>query len=352
MDATRYSLNAGESVTLTAAFMGNSGAPTGSVTFMDNGAAIAGCSSVSIAGGKASCTTAGMSAGAHPVSGSYSGDAVYGKGTAGPITLSVATASAPPASASNVDAMIAHYYQAILHRSPDPSGATYWKSEATRLASLGTNVDEVFYAMATTFFASGEYAALGRDNNAFVSDLYNAFFNRGPDASGLAYWSGLVGSGMPRDIVLLTFMFSPEFTAYMQGNLGSTPVRMEIDTVMDFYRGLLARLPDRDGYAYWLQQFRTAQCQGAGAVYAQVEAVTNAFLVSAEYGLKGRTNAQFVGDMYNSLLRRGGDQPGVQFWIDQLDRGLTTRDAVRRAFISTPEFTNRVNAIVAAGCVG
>jgi hypothetical protein len=59
-----------------------------------------------------------------------------------------------------------------------------------------------------------------------------------------------------------------------------------------------------------------------------------------------------VGDLYNAVLRRGGDPSGAQFWIDQLDRGLTTRDAVRRAFIASPEFTNRVNAIVAAGCAG
>jgi hypothetical protein len=352
MDASRYTLGAGESVTLTAAFMGNAGAPTGTVTFMDNGAAIGGCSAVAIANGKAACTTAAMAAGAHPVSGSYSGDAVYGKGVAGPITLSVSGTSAPPATTTSVDTIIAHYYEAILHRAPDPSGATYWRSEAARLASLGANVNEVFYAMATTFFASGEYAGLRRDNDGYMTDLYNAFFNRAPDPGGLAYWTGLLGSGMPREIVLVTFMFSPEFTAYVQGAVGSTSVRMEIDTVMDLYRGLLARLPDASGFGYWLQRFRTAQCQGAGAVYAQVDGVTNEFLQSTEYALKGRTNAQFVGDLYNAVLRRGGDPSGAQFWVDQLDRGLTTRDAVRRAFIASPEFTNRVNAIVAAGCAG
>ena len=203
-----------------------------------------------------------------------------------------------------------------------------------------------------SFFASPEYAALGRDNGAFVTDLYNAFFNRAPDAGGLAYWAGQIASGMPRDVALLAFMFSPEFTTYMQSMLGNTASRIEVDTVMDFYRGLLARLPDDAGYSNWLAQFRSAQCQGAGAVYASVDAVSSAFMNSTEYGLKNRTNAQFVGDMYNSLLRRGGDLAGVQYWVNLLNTGGTTRDAVRRAFISTPEFTTRVNAIVAAGCAG
>jgi hypothetical protein len=354
MDASVYSLKTGDTVTLTAAFMGNSGVPTGTVSFLDSGAAIAGCGAVAISAGKATCTTNAFAAGSHPVTGSYSGDSTYGKATAGPITLSVtaATTAAPTATTTGIDAVIAHYYQAILRRAPDPSGANYWKTEAARMQSAGANINEVFYAMAMTFFASGEYAALGRNNEGYVTDLYSAFFDRGADAGGVAYWAGQLASGMPRDVLLLTFMFSPEFTAYMQSMLSNTPVRVEIDTMMDFFRGLLARLPDDAGYTYWLQQFRTAQCQGAGAVYAQVDAVTNAFLFSTEYALRNRTNAQFVGDMYNALLRRGGDLTGVQYWIGLLDRGLTTRDAVRKAFIATPEFTRRVNAIVAQGCAG
>ncbi|HET9652366.1 MAG TPA: DUF4214 domain-containing protein, partial [Usitatibacter sp.] len=263
---------------------------------------------------------------------------------------------APPptttASATSISSIISHYYQAILHRAPDASGAAYWQSQVTQAQSIGADVNEVFFAMAMSFFASSEYASLGRDNNGYVTDLYNAFFNRGADAGGLAYWSGQIASGMPRDVALLSFMFSSEFTTYMQSVLGVTTVRMETDTVMDFYRGLLARLPDANGFSFWLQQFRTAQCQGAGAVYTQVQSVTSAFLYSAEYAGRGRTNAQFVGDLYNSLLRRGGDLAGVQFWIDQLNSGAASRDGVLRAFIGTPEFTNRVNAIVAQGCLG
>jgi hypothetical protein len=58
-----------------------------------------------------------------------------------------------------------------------------------------------------------------------------------------------------------------------------------------------------------------------------------------------------VGDLYNAFLRRGGDLGGVRFWIDQLDSGARTRDQERTDFIASPEFTNRVNAIVAQGCM-
>jgi hypothetical protein len=121
--------------------------------------------------------------------------------------------------------------------------------------------------------------------------------------------------------------------------------------VMDFYRGFLARLPDSGGFSYWTAQFRAAQCRGAGDVYAQVQAISASFANGAEYASHQRGNAQYVADLYNAFLRRGGDAAGVAYWIGQLDSGAQSRDDLRQAFISTPEFTARVNAVVAQSCV-
>jgi len=56
--------------------------------------------------------------------------------------------------------------------------------------------------------------------------------------------------------------------------------------------------------------------------------------------------------MYNSFLRRGGDNTGVGFWINQLNAGTMTRTQVRQAFIASAEFQNRVTAVVNTGCLG
>jgi len=254
------------------------------------------------------------------------------------------------------ESLVTHYYQSILRRAPDPEGKSYWDSEAARAVSLGINVNETWYAMASAFYASPEYLAFGRDDTGYVTDLFNTFFNRAPDAGGLAFWVGQIRLGMPRDVVLVEFMFSTEFTNFTQAIFGNTQVRKEIDTVVDFYRGFIARLPDDTGFRYWLQQFRTAQCQaaatGSGApVYAQVDSISSAFLNSTEYGARGRTNAQYVSDLYNAFLRRGGDLGGVQYWISQLDSGARTRDNVRREFMGSPEFNVRILQIIAEGCV-
>jgi len=246
--------------------------------------------------------------------------------------------------------LVTHYYRSILRRAPDAGGKAFWEGEAQRLVGLGIDVNEAWYAMAQQFYESAEYAAFNRGSAQFVTDLYNTFFNRVPDGAGLSYWNNEIVSGLPRGVALAAFMFSPEFRNFSQGLFGAAGVRPEVDTVVDFYRGLLGRLPDSGGYLYWLQRFRSAQCTGQAAVVSEVESISGAFANSPEYAARARDNPRFVGDLYNAFLRRGGDRAGVQFWIDQVATGARTREQVRIDFKNSPEFQSRVSAILAAPC--
>jgi hypothetical protein len=146
-------------------------------------------------------------------------------------------------------------------------------------------------------------------------------------------------------------MFSQEFRDFTASIFGDTSVRRELDAVMDFYRGLLSRLPDDGGFNFWVQRFRTAQCAGAAAVTAEAEAISGEFARGAEYASRNRTDEQYVGDLYNAILRRGGDGPGVQYWINSIGSGALTREQVRQQFVQSPEFQARVQQIIAAGCL-
>ena len=46
-----------------------------------------------------------------------------------------------------------------------------------------------------------------------------------------------------------------------------------------------------------------------------------------------------------------GPHPDDQFWIDQIATGARSRAQVRQDFIASAEFTNRVAAIIADGCL-
>jgi hypothetical protein len=146
------------------------------------------------------------------------------------------------------------------------------------------------------------------------------------------------------------FLFSPEFNTFMTGLFGNSGSRAEVYAVVDFYRGILNRLPDTTGFNSWLAQFRTAQCAGPGPVYSAVDQISASFIYSAEYLSRNRTNTEYVGDLYYAFLRRGGDLAGVNFWINQLTSAAENREQLRKDFINTPEFNGRVNAIIAQGC--
>jgi len=271
-----------------------------------------------------------------------------------PGTLTFATSAgnvAVPLAGIGELSLVTHYYRAILNRAPDGAGKTFWESEAARLTALGVNINETWFVMAGYFFNSPEYIAANKSDAAFVTDLYNTFFNRAPDSGGLNFWVGQITSGLPREVVLFSFMFSNEFRTFTQGIFGNTAARPEVDMVVDFFRGLLNRLPDTASFNFWLGQLRTAQCQGAGPVFTKVDEISAAFMFNPEYTNRARTNTQFVTDMYYSFLRRGGDVGGVNFWINELNTGARFPNDVRYfGFLNSPEFGARVAAVIAAGC--
>jgi hypothetical protein len=270
-------------------------------------------------------------------------------------TLEVASnASNPevqaPLSGQAEKSLVDHFYEAILGREPEASGHDFWAAQAQAAIDRGSNVNEAWYAMAASFYVSPEYLNEGRSDDGFLDDLYRTFFNREPDADGRAYWKGQVASGLPRVAVLVNFMFSPEFRNFTQAIFGNTQVRAEIDMVGDFYRGLLARLPDDGGFGYWVGRFRNAQCQGANAVVAEADAISSGFLSSPEYANRARSDADFVSDLYDAFLRRGADKGGLDYWVGELQSGRRTRDDVRHQFTLSQEFSARVSNVAGQGC--
>jgi hypothetical protein len=252
--------------------------------------------------------------------------------------------------------LVKHYYRAILNRAPEPGGQEFWEAERARLVGLGANVNEVWFVMANYFFNSPEYLAANKSDAQFLADVYNTFFNRPPDGGGAAFWQSQINAGLSREGVIFWFMFSSEFRTFTQGIFGNTAARPEVDLVMDFFRGILNRFPDTPAFNAYVGSLRAAQCapvaQRPGAVYKAVNDISFFFLFGApEYAGRNRTNTQFVSDMYNAFLRRGGNVSEVAFWINQLDTNGKDRNTERADFIATPEFTNRVNAIIAQGCL-
>ena len=94
---------------------------------------------------------------------------------------------------------------------------------------------------------------------------------------------------------------------------------------------------------------RIAQCQGAQAVRDLCYQISLAFIQSAEYTARNRTDEEYVEDLYNAILRRGADPAGYLGWVNNLN--TMSRQQVLQAFTNSAEFQTRVDAVIAAGCI-
>lgn len=257
----------------------------------------------------------------------------------------------PIALESAIRTIVASYYESILGRPADAVGLEYWVSEAYRVLTLGADIREAFFAMSMAFFSSSEYISRNATNAQFITNLYGTFFGRAPDAGGLAFWLNELDALKSRSALLNSFLFSDEFRNAMTTRLGSYAPRPEVDMTIDLFRGTFGRLPDSPGFNFWLGELRKAQCLGGPAVSSKADEVAGLFFTSAEYIGRGRSDRDFIGDVYNAYMRRGpsGDAEGFNFWAAQVP--AMGRDWIRSQFVPSTEFQNRVSAVIEAGCL-
>ena len=241
------------------------------------------------------------------------------------------------------------YYLSILDREPDAGGWNAWTNEIKRIMALGIYVGEGFQAEARFFFNSQEYLDKGKSDNAFVTDLYQTFLQRDPDAAGLTYWAGQL-SCLTRNMLITQFAYSAEFKQLMTNTFGADTTRPENNLLNDFYRGFLNRFPDNAGFNAYLSQMHTAQCTGADAVKNLSYQIALSFVQSGEYAGRNRNNTGYVEDLYNGILRRGGDCAGFTAWVNSLNSGLSRADGLK-AFTDSSEFQARIDAVIAVGCL-
>jgi serralysin len=76
--------------------------------------------------------------------------------------------------------------------------------------------------------------------------LYQAAFDRTPDAGGLGYWIAQMNKGMSLKSVAGEFVKSAEFTQLY----GATPSNN--DVLAKVYQNVLHRVPDQAGFDYWI----------------------------------------------------------------------------------------------------
>jgi hypothetical protein len=116
-----------------------------------------------------------------------------------------------------VAAFVTRFYQLCLKRNPDIAGLDGWVASLLSGANVGADVAE-------GFIFSPEFTRTVISDEEYMRILYKAFFNRDPDAAGLAGWLEVLNGGTTRVDVLNGFIYSIEFGELCR-KYGITPFR-------------------------------------------------------------------------------------------------------------------------------
>lgn len=86
---------------------------------------------------------------------------------------------------------------------------------------------------------------LDPEDFAQIVELYIAYFNRAPDAMGLAFWGNAYGDGLSLDDMAALFIDQTE----TRNTYPSTMNNVDFATAV--YENVLGRVPDAEGFAFW-----------------------------------------------------------------------------------------------------
>ncbi|HEV8060173.1 MAG TPA: DUF4214 domain-containing protein [Gemmataceae bacterium] len=200
---------------------------------------------------------------------------------------------------------------------------TLWLSNPTAAATLGTtsaatviiNDPLTVNAMPSNLAAVAvQLTTSAKSFQRFITNAYNLYLKRVPEAGGLAFWTTQMQNGTTDEQLEANFLGSTE---YIQDHGGAGS-----GWVTGMYEDLLGRAPDASGLSYWT----TALMNGANP-----EAVAYSFAASEERA------ALRIGADYEIFLGRPLDAAGQTFWVQQLLNGARNEDVVA-AFVASKEY--------------
>ncbi len=87
---------------------------------------------------------------------------------------------------------------------------------------------------------------LSEDDFAQIVELYIAYFNRAPDAVGLAFWGNAFAEGLSIEDMATLFIDQAETREAYPEALTNSAFAMTV------YTNVLGRVPDADGFAFWV----------------------------------------------------------------------------------------------------
>ena len=214
-------------------------------------------------------------------------------------------------------------YKAILGRTVESSFLWQLTSDLDR-GVIGTQ------QLAIILLASGEY--IGRNgilsNEQYVRMLYRNTEGTTPDEGGVRFWKGSLDAGATRESAALAFANWDVARANLAAAnpSGYWLERPFAKIVSAIYDVALDRLPEREGYEYWMGNL------SLGLLAPKDLAKLFGQSVEFQDRFAGMNQQQFVRELYLEALGREPDLDGFNYWVGHLTRGTLARSDMVESF--------------------
>lgn len=233
-----------------------------------------------------------------------------------------------------VNDFVTRLYVKVLGRQPEQDGQAYWVSALLNRSQSGAQVGR-------GFVFSEEYKNKNTSDSDFIEMLYVVFMDRSSDAGGKSYWMNCLNQGLSREYVFQGFAHSQEYTnicnsyGIERGTAPSAQARDKNPNLTAFVNRIYVKAMERtgegDGLNYWCSTI-----QSGGKTPVQV---AEFFMTSQEFRNKNLNNEAYIKVLYRTFMDREYDQAGLNYWMNELNRGCSREDILHR-FAGCPEFRN------------
>lgn len=182
-------------------------------------------------------------------------------------------------------------------------------------------------ATSATVKDNNVFVASAASNRLFAQQIYRSFYGREATAPEADALQATLDQGQAAKIDVLVSSYTG--AQYLP----------QVLAVVRLYLGALDRLPDTNGYRFWVW----------GSGFPSFQAMADFFASSPEFVARyGQlTNEQFVQQLYRNILRREADPSGLTFWSAQLNAG-SSRGAVLLGLTQSAEFQQASSATIRA----
>ncbi|MCQ2528257.1 MAG: DUF4214 domain-containing protein [Saccharofermentans sp.] len=230
-----------------------------------------------------------------------------------------------------INALVMSSYRSFLERNADPVGLASW----VEALSNGTTASQLIEG----FIYSKEFINRNLNDREYVNALYLGILGRGASDADIDSW---LSFGSSRPVILKGILQSPEFTikcdeaGVKRGDIDLKSVFEATEIGSEYAEIVFHKILGRGIDAASKESYGAAVANGSTACD-----ILYSIYNSTEFINKDLSDAEFIQNVYVTLLGRPAAQSDIDTWTKTIAESNISRNRVIKGIADSSEFKNR-----------